>query len=220
VEQLHGTDVIVPHRLIKNRIPIKEYLLATEAVLVRLSEERQRRFTPYEETYDLGVVKAGYEALGYLWEEELGRERIQVSAEEAIIDSVVIAEAPIDVVGDLILRPEVIQRYMTADKVEPFEGGARGGDVGSEFHCHHGYGVNFLRVASVEKGRQLTLANTGAAGEMYLTMTMAREGADKTRIRRLWWWPQPADEQVAAVTLQMVQAAARAGDEAMRTAFS
>lgn len=219
VEQLHGTDVIVPHRLVKNRIPIKEYLLATEAVLVRLSDERQKRFTPYEETYDLGVVKAGYEALGYLWEQELARERIQVSAEEAIIDTVVIAEAPIEVVGELILRPEVMQRYMRADKVEPFEGGARGGDVGSEFHCHHGYGVNFLRVASIEKGRQLTLANTGAGGEMYLTMTMAREGADKTRIRRLWWWPQPADEQVAAVTLQMVQAAARAGDEAMRKAF-
>jgi len=59
VEQLHGTDVIVPHRLVKNKVPIREYLLATEAVLSRLSEERRQRFTPYEETFDLGAVKAG-----------------------------------------------------------------------------------------------------------------------------------------------------------------
>ena len=83
VEQLHGSDVIVPHRLVKNRVPIKEYLLATEAALSRLSEERQMRFTPYEETYDLGVVKAGYESLAYLWEQDLAGERTEVRADEA-----------------------------------------------------------------------------------------------------------------------------------------
>ncbi len=218
VEQLHGSDVIVPHRLVKNKVPIKEYLLATEAVLSRLSEERQKKFTPYEETYDLGVVKAGYEPLGYLWERELADERKEVKAEEAIIDSMVIAEAPIEVVGERILRPEVIKRYMIADKVEGFAG-ARGGELGSEFHCHHGYGVNFLRVVSSEKGRELTLASTGAAGEAYLTMRLASEGPDKTKVRRLWWWEQPVDEQVAANIRRAVEAVAREGDEAMRTAF-
>ncbi len=218
VEQLHGSDVIVPHRLVKNTVPIKEYLLATEAVLSRLSEERQKRFIPYEEKYDLGVVKAGYEPLGRLWEQELAGERTEVKPEEAIIDSLVIVDAPIDVVGERMLRPEVIQRYMLATKVEPFAG-ARGGELGSVFHCHHGYGVNFLRVASVDKGRQVTLANTGAAGEMYLTMHLASEGADKTRIRRLWWWEQPADEEAAAGTRKVVQAVAKDGDDAMRTAF-
>ncbi len=218
VEQLHGSDVIVPHRLVKNRIPIKEYLLATEAVLSRLSQERQRRFTPYEETFDLGVVKAGYEPLGYLWEQELAGERKEVTVDEAIIDGVVIAEAPIEVVSERILQPEVMERYMLANKVDGFEG-ARGGELGREFHCHHGYGVNFLRVVSNDKGRQLTLHNTGAAGEVYLTMLLASEGADRTRIRRLWWWPQPADEEVAAGVKQAVEGAAQAGDEAMRTAF-
>jgi hypothetical protein len=218
VEQLHGSDVIVPHRLIKNTIPIKEYLLATEAVLSRLSPDRQQRFTPYEETYDLGAVKAGYEPLGHLWEREVARERKEVAAEEAIIDSVVIVVAPIEVVSEQILRPEVIQHYMIADKVEGFAG-ARGGDLGSVFHCHHGYGVNFLRVASYEQGRQLTLHNTGAAGEIYLTMRMASDGADKTRIRRLWWWEEPADKELAANTRIVVQGVASAGDEAMQTAF-
>lgn len=218
VEQLHGIDVIVPHRLVKNRIPVKEYLLATEAVLSRLSEERQKRFAPYEETYDLGAVKAGYEPLGYLWDREQAGERKEVSVEEAIIDGQVTVDVPLEVVSELILRPEVIQRYMNAFKVEAYAG-ARGGELGSVFHCHHGYGVNFLRVASFEKGRQLTLHNTGAAGEAFLTMRLAGDGADKTRIRRLWWWPEPADEQVAAGVRLAIEGVAKAGDEAMRTAF-
>jgi hypothetical protein len=218
VEQLHGSDVIVPHRLVKNTIPIKEYLLATEAVLGRLSKERQKRFTPYEETYDLGAVRAGYEPFGYLWDQELAAERAQVSAEEAMIDGTVIVDAPIEVVSELILRPEVIESYMLATKVEGFRG-ARGGELGSEFHCHHGYGVNFLRVVASDKGRQLTLANTGAAGVMFLTMRLASRGADKTCVRRLWWWEQPADAQEAASKKRAVEGVAREGDEAMRTAF-
>lgn len=218
VEQLHGADVIVPHRLAKNKVPIKEYLLATEAVLGRLSEERRKRFTPCEETYDLGVVKAGYEPLGYLWERELAGERKEVKEEEAIIDSEVLVEAPIAAVGERILRPEVVGRYMLADKVEAFAG-ARGGELGSVFHCHHGYGINFLRVVSMEKGRQLTLASSGAAGEAHITMRLASEGPDKTIVRRLWWWEQPADQRVAADMRRAVEAIARQGDEALRTAF-
>ncbi|TMF34375.1 MAG: DUF2652 domain-containing protein [Chloroflexi bacterium] len=218
VEQLHGSDVIVPHRLAKNRVPTKEYLLATDAVLNRLSEERQRRFTPYEETFDLGVVKAGYESLGHLWERELAGERKEVKPEEALIDSTVIVDVPIDLVSELILRPEVIERYMLATKVEAFAG-ARGGELGTVFHCHHGYGVNFLRVIASDKGRQLTLGNTGAGGVMFLTMHLASHAENQTSIRRLWWWDQPANAEDAANTRLVVAGVARAGDEAMRTAF-
>jgi hypothetical protein len=218
VEQLHGTDVIVPHRLSKNKVPIKEYLLATDAVLTRLSEERQKRFQPYEETFDLGVVKAGYEPLGHLWEQELAGERREVKPEEALIDSTVIVDAPIEVVGERILLPEVIERYMLATKVEGFAG-ARGAELGSVFHCHHGYGVNFLRVLASDKGHQLTLGNTGAAGVVFLTMHLGRLSGDRTSLRRLWWWPQPADPEEAANTRAAIEGVAKAGDEAMRTAF-
>jgi hypothetical protein len=68
---------------VKNTIPVKEYLLATEAVLSRLSEERQKRFTPYEEIYDLGPARAGYEPLGYLWDREQAAQRTEVTANEA-----------------------------------------------------------------------------------------------------------------------------------------
>lgn len=218
VEQLHGTDVIVPHRLAKNKVPVKEYLLATDTVLSRLSEERRNRFAPYEETFDLGVVHAGYEALGYLWERELAAERTEVKPDEALIDSTITVDSPIEVVSVKILRPELIQRYMLANKVEGFAG-ARGEELGSEFHCHHGYGVNFLRVVANEKGRSLTLANTGAAGVAFLTMHLTRQG-DQTSVRRLWWWETPGDPEEAAGKLAVMGAVTKEGDEVMKTAFN
>jgi hypothetical protein len=202
VEQLHGTDVIVPHRLVKNKVPIKEYLLATEAVLGRLSEERRKRFTPYEETYDLGVVRAGYEALGPLWEQAQAAERTRVTAEDAILDGQVVVGAPIQTVGEQLLLPEVIKRYARSDKVDAFAG-AKGGEVGSEFHCHHGQGVNYWRVIAFDKGSELTLVSTVPVGDIYITMSLAGQGADKTAVRLLWWWQEPADAETAAAVMQV-----------------
>ena len=137
-----------------------------------------------------------------------------MTASEATIDGTVIVDAPIEVVSERILRPEVMERYILATKVDGFEG-----ELGSEFHCHHGYGVNFLRVVASDKGRQVTLASTGPAGEAFITMRLASQGTEKTWVRRLWWWEQPADAHEAASKKQAVEAVAREGDEAMRTAF-
>src|SRR6266550_5172823 len=54
VEQLHGTDVIVAHRLLKNTVPSKEYLLVTDAVLERLPADTRRRFHPQTAIVPLG----------------------------------------------------------------------------------------------------------------------------------------------------------------------
>jgi len=50
-------------------------------------------------------VKAGYEPLGYLWEEKLASERKEVSVEEAFIDDMVIVDEPIEVVSARICSP-------------------------------------------------------------------------------------------------------------------
>jgi hypothetical protein len=78
---------------------------------------------------------------------------------------------------------------------------------------------NFLRVVASDKGRQVTIASTGPACEAFITMRLASQGTEKTWVRRLWWWEQPADAHEAASKKQAVEAVAREGDEAMRTAF-
>ena len=61
VEQLHGTDVIVPHRLAKNHIPSHEYVLATATFLDLLPPEQAAAFIRVEEEVaDLGVLAVGY----------------------------------------------------------------------------------------------------------------------------------------------------------------
>ncbi|HEV2012461.1 MAG TPA: DUF2652 domain-containing protein [Candidatus Dormibacteraeota bacterium] len=61
VEQLHGMDVIVPHRLAKNHVPSREYVLATTPFLERLLPEQAASFVRLEEQVaDLGVLSVGY----------------------------------------------------------------------------------------------------------------------------------------------------------------
>jgi hypothetical protein len=67
VEQLHGTDVIVLHRLAKNHVPSHEYVLATAPLLERLRPEQSAAFVLLEETLaDLGVRSVGYRDLAPL----------------------------------------------------------------------------------------------------------------------------------------------------------
>ena len=218
VEQLHGTDVIVAHRLLKNKVPSKEYLLVTQAVLERLPPQRQGRFTPYSEVYDLGLVSGGYEQIGHLWEVAEAAERKRVMPEEALIDSLVEVSAPIEVVAERMLQPAVMARYLMADSVDAFAG-ARGQDVGSEFHCHHGDGINYLRVVSVDSGRETTLFSTSPAGDLYITTRFEVAGPDKTKVRRLFWWEPPPDTALAATIHQMIEAIVAGGGAELQAVF-
>jgi len=61
VEQLHGTDVIVAHRLLKNTVPSKEYLLVTDAVLERIGATDQATdLSPAQEKMKLGAERLGW----------------------------------------------------------------------------------------------------------------------------------------------------------------
>ncbi|HVS49309.1 MAG TPA: DUF2652 domain-containing protein [Candidatus Dormibacteraeota bacterium] len=218
VEQLHGTDVIVAHRLLKNKVPSKEYILATESVRTNLPTERQSRFTPYSEVYDLGSVSGGYEEIAYLWDAALTAERKRVVPEEALIDDGIVVDAPIAQVVESMLVPEVMARYLMADSVDAFAG-ARGSQIGGEFHCHHGTTIRYLRVVSVEPGRETTLVSSSPVGDMYIT-TRFEEVGDQTAIRRLFWWHAPADEETASTVRQMIEAVVAGGGAELQAIFA
>ena len=62
--QVHGMDVIVPHRLAKNSVPSHEYILATRELLDRLPEAQRASFVPHTEDADgLGQISLGYRDL-------------------------------------------------------------------------------------------------------------------------------------------------------------
>jgi len=217
VEQLHGTDVIVAHRLLKNSVPSKEYLLVTDAVLDRLPTGTRDRFTPHTESFDLGAIPGGYQEIAHLWEEARARERQRVAPEEAQVNSEVTVDAPIDLVHSLMLEPDVMQRYLFSDDVVVIPG-ARGEELGSEFHCHHGGSVVTLRVVSTEPGRELTLYSDQPT-DMYITTRIADEGDGRTSIMRSFLWDEPADAEVAEGLRQMMNGTVLAGEDAMREVF-
>src|ERR1051326_2262372 len=115
ISGLTTAEVIAAHRLLKNSVPSKEYLLVTDAVLERLPAERRQRFHAHREEFDLGAISGGYEEIAHLWEEAQAVERRRVMPEEALVNSEVIVEAPIALVDSLMLKPDVMQRYLFSD---------------------------------------------------------------------------------------------------------
>ncbi len=217
VEQLHGADVIVPHRLLKNKVPSKEYLLVTDAVLERLPDETRGRFTPHSEEFDVGAIHGGYQEIGYLWDLAQATERKRVLPEEAMVNSEVVVEASAESIYKRLLEPKVMERYLFADDVEAVPG-ARGEDLGAEFHCHHGGSVVSMRVVNLEPGRELTLI-ADQPTTMYITTRLSDEGAGRTRVSRSFLWEEPADPDVAQPLRQMMEAMVAAGEAAIKSAF-
>jgi uncharacterized protein YndB with AHSA1/START domain len=217
VEQLHGTDVIVAHRLLKNRVPSKEYLLVTDAILERLPADMRQTFTPHVEDSDVGPISGGYRELGPVWELARSSERQRVTAEEALVNSAVTVDAPRELVYRLMLRPAIMQRYLFSDDVEKVDG-ARGEDLGSEFHCHHGGATVNMRVVSLEKDRELTLT-ADQPTTMYITTRLTDAGTGRTQVARSFLWEEPADPEVASAVREMMQGTVAAGEAAIKEVF-
>lgn len=220
VEQLHGADVIVAHRLLKNRVPLKEYILVTDRVLDNLPPERQSRFARYSEDYDLGAVGGGYEAISHLWEAAEAAERKRVVPEEAVIDDEVVVPLKPTEIARRMLEPEVMKRYLMAEGVEGFAG-ARGTELGSEYHCHHGPGMSSqLRVVSVDPGHELTIVSTSPVGDIYITTRLEAMDDGGTRIRRLWWVDLPSDPTATTAVTDALRAFAAPGLDALQATFA
>lgn len=217
VEQLHGTDVIVAHRLLKNSVPSKEYLLVTDAVLERLPEERRSLFTPHTETFDLGAISGGYEEIARLWEEARAKEPQRVMPDEAMINSQVEVEAPLHLVDSLMLEPAVMQRYLFSDDVVAIPG-ARGEEIGEEFHCHHGGSLVNLRLVSRVLGEEMTFYSDQPT-DMYVTTRLVDLGGGRTAVKRSFTWDTPADPEIAEGVRQMMEAMSVAGEGAIKEVF-
>jgi uncharacterized protein DUF2652 len=218
VEQLHGTDVIVAHRLLKNKVPSKEYLLVTDAVLARLPEEMRAQFIPHQEESDVGAISGGYREIGYLWEEAEAKERKRVDPEEAMVTSDIVLDAPLRLAYAEMLKAEVMQRYLFADDVETIPG-ARGETLASEFHCHHGGEMVTMRVVSLVPDQELTLV-ADKPTTMHITSRLSDAGGARTRLVRSFLWDEPADPEIAGGLRQMMAAMVEAGEGALREVFA
>jgi hypothetical protein len=145
--EVTGTDVVIAHRLLKNRVAetlgLRAYGLYTEA-LVRAAgiDARALGLLPHRESYEhLGEITVHVQDLGARWEAEQHTTRVELEDREAFVDLVS---------DELAADPATIWSYLTVpsrrvqwqglDQVDELGGPGRRG-VGTRTHCIHAGGT-------------------------------------------------------------------------------
>jgi hypothetical protein len=143
-QDLVGGDVILVHRLLKNRIPdqlgVRAYAFLTEALVARM--QTRPNLAEHSETYEaIGLVDGLVEDLKAVADAHRQSRHVVVAGDEADFEIEIHMRAP---------RPVVWDWYTTPDRMVRFEAGLTGADarlnddgrmgVGAELHCAHGSG--------------------------------------------------------------------------------
>lgn len=143
-EELSGSDVILVHRLLKNRVAEEMghpgYALYTNAVVAAMGIDpdtlRMRRHA--EEVEEMGRVEGFVQDLHERWGEERERRRVKVSADEAVAVMTYDLPAPRSVAWSYMTDPEL--RATWTPGVERIDEAAADGrrGTGTRNHCIHG----------------------------------------------------------------------------------
>ena len=201
VVQLHGADVNLVHRLLKNTVPLREYVLASRATLDDWPENARAAFVEALQHYDLGDVPAAYQDLAPVRADALRDDRTVVTEREAKLRMTRRFDARPDAVWRLMTDPVARRRIMNVRRVA-FEKGARGTLVGAEYHCEHGANQSTVfRVVKAEQPSELTITfEIPFVGRIYRTDRVAHEGAG-TRIDTTVDWDEPRGIRMKVGTL-------------------
>lgn len=147
-EELLGADVIVPHRMLKNRVieeaGIKSYALFSMAAMEALRlPEFTSSLQPYSDSYPhIGEVKMVVYDLSIAWKKEKARRSKVIAPQDAWVKFESHIDAPPSLVWDYLTTPNLKVEMTGLDfMVRVDELGGRVGQ-GAKYHCAHG-GVEF-----------------------------------------------------------------------------
>ena len=205
VIQLHGSDVNLVHRLLKNTVPLREYLLASRAALDAWPENFRAAFVDAPQHYDLGDVPAAFLDLAPVRADALREDRIVVTNAEAKLRISRRYAASPEQVWRLMTDPAARKQIMRVPKLD-FEGGARGTLVGAEYHCEHGGDhTTVFRVINAEQPSELTVTvEFPFVGRIYRTDRVVREGQG-TRVDTAVYWDEPKGLKMKLGTIVAVR---------------
>ncbi|HEY4138565.1 MAG TPA: DUF2652 domain-containing protein [Casimicrobiaceae bacterium] len=142
-EELAGRDMILVHRLLKNRVSEKfgsrAYALYSDACIQAMDIDPEAQgLVEHRETIDItGEVKVWLRNLDAAWENENERTRIEVTQDDAYVTWHFDIAATRQTLWEHITVPGQWQKWWPADAIiERSSDGRRG--VGTENHCMHG----------------------------------------------------------------------------------
>lgn len=182
-QELIGPDIVVAHRLLKNSVPLREYVLLTTP-LADVAQASGLPAEPGRDDYqDIGDVEYLYLDLQPVREEfDMSRE-VYISEEDAVLAVIEEIDAPPEIVWRASVdRAKVRQWAPTVLELESLSG--EEGKVGEVHTCLHGGGIKMvhLTVAVDEATRRRTerLWNVPFIKEVYFTIE-ARPSSSGTR---------------------------------------
>lgn len=175
-EELLGADVIVPHRMLKNHVieqtGVVSYALFSEAAAERLMlPEYAYPLVPYADVYEhLGEVKMQVLDLHQVWQRELEKKRVTVSAEEAWLAFEWETPYPPPLLWEYLTNLQIEKRYQGYDLVERTD--ALGGRMQPEvtYHCAKGELQFFTRILDWKPFEYVSLRQKVSIG-LELTQT-------------------------------------------------
>ena len=182
-ETFVGNAVNMVHRLLKNKVPSREYVLATSAALEHFPGATRKAFTPHREEYDLGGTDCGWMDLAPLRDDPRAREEIKtVDDAHAQLRTDTLIDAPKDVVWAVLTDPTMRQHWMGVERLD-YKPGARQTLVGAEYHCIHGAGQeSVFRVAEALEPDRMTVAMPAAGVLVWQTTQLEDAEGGRTRM--------------------------------------
>ncbi len=178
-EELVGSDVVVVHRLLKNRVAeslaVSAYVLYTDALVraMGLGDPAAAGMRAHRETFEsVGEVAGWVTDLGAAWAEERRRERTKVGDADALAVITIPTPVPRAILWEWATSPARRVQWGTGmtGVVEDLANGRRG--VGTVNHCMHGKNVSIEEVLDwVPPEYETKRINTGIKGAPRLLMT-------------------------------------------------
>lgn len=200
-----GSDLVLAHRLLKNSIPSREYLLVTAAALAALPEPARAEFIAHEEQYEhIGVVSVAFRELAGLRKAASRYERAPVRPDNAHLCASRVYDEPAERLWAwLDAKPHrltwlSVPLWLGWGEVSAeLEPGAQGGLVGAELHCYHGAERRRLTISHVvsQGDREVTLHVIGDNGGYYVTERLEPISSGTSRLEACYRWetdPEPA----------------------------
>lgn len=184
-ETFIGNAVNQVHRLLKNTVPSREYLLVTKETMGHLPDDVRSMLTPHEEKYDLGVLECGWLDLAPLRSDPRANEEVRVvDAEHARLSFEHTFPASPDRMWAILTDPVARPRWM-GDHIErvDYMPGVRHTLVGTEYHCYHGAGERAdFRIMEATRPARMTATIQMGPALIWNTLTLEAVGEGHTRL--------------------------------------
>ena len=141
--ELHGSDVNLIHRLLKNTVTrdteITAYIMYTRQAVESLDlGELTEAFTAHTDTYsDVGEVSAWVEDLGPVWD-RARQQRIEIDPRDVLLEISTDIDLPVEMVWSYLIDPEYRTTLIGSTRQEVQTGGQGRIGEGSVYQCYHG----------------------------------------------------------------------------------